>query len=166
MEIVGAPDCATPAGDPAPDTPAWDRRDKENRFCAMQGELDFLRNPTIAEAAERVGAERAAADPDGEAGPYNGDPFREPLIRWDGLRGRYDSIRYTGPDGTVHHAAVFRPLEECTGRRTSRCPDGLPRVAGAPYPGVIVVCHTCFPGAAGEAADFWIWAAEGLPEAG
>jgi dienelactone hydrolase len=162
--IVGPPDCAAPADDPAPQTPAWDRRDKANRFCAMQGELDFLSNPTIAETNRQVQAERAAIAPD--AGTFSGDPFREPLTRWNRLRGRYDSIRYTGPDGATRHAALFRPLEACTGRRQkSRCPAGLPRPPGPPYPGVILICHICSPGSS-EAADPYIWAAETLAEAG
>jgi hypothetical protein len=163
VTIVGAPDCAAPVDDPPPRTPAWDRRDKANRFCAMQGELDFLRNPAIADASRQVQAERPAIDP--EAGPYGGDPFREPLTRWNRLRGRYDSIRYTGPDGATRHAAMFRPLEACVGRRASRCPAGLPRPSGPPYAGVILICHICPPGAS-EAADPYIWAAETLAEAG
>jgi hypothetical protein len=108
----------------------------------MQGELDFLRNPTIAETNLEAQAARAAIAP--EAGTFNGDPFREPLTRWNGLRGRYDSIRYTGPDGETRHAAIFRPLEACERRRSgSRCPAGLPRPPGPPYPGVILICHIC-----------------------
>jgi dienelactone hydrolase len=164
VTIVGAPDCAAPVDDPPPRTQAWDERDKANRFCAMEGELDLLRNPTIAEANRAVQAERAAIDPD--AGTFSGDPFREPLTRWNRLRGRYDSIRYTGPDGAVRHAAMFRPLEACTeSRRSSRCPAGLPRPSGPPYPGVILICHICSPGSA-EAADPYIWVAETLAEAG
>ena len=164
VTVVGAPDCAAPVDDPPPRTPAWDRRDKANRLCAMQGELDFLRNPTIAETNRQVQAERAAIDP--EAGTFSGDPFREPLTRWNRLRGRYDSIRYTGPDGAVRYAAMFRPLEACTGgQRGSRCPAGLPEPSGPPYPGVILICHICSPGSA-EAADPYIWVAETLAEAG
>ena len=167
VEIIGEPDCAAPAADPAPRTPAWDQRDKENRFCAMQGELDLLRNPAIVDADEQAQADRAAADPEGEAGEYVGDPFREPLTRWDGRRGQYDSIRYTGPDGATRFASMFRPLDECAGRRTDGCPEGLPRSAGPPYPGVLLVCHVCsgtLP--TREAADPYIWAAETLAEAG
>ncbi len=166
LEIVGAPDCAAPAGDPSPLTPAWDARDKANRYCAFEGALDLLRNPTIAEEVQQMQADRAAMDPDGEAGSYLGDPFREPLSRWDGLRGRYDSVRYTEPGGAVRQAAIFRPLDECVGRPASGCTAGLPHPAGPPYPGVILVCHICFPGLFGEAADPWIWAAETLAEAG
>jgi len=164
VTILGAPDCVAPADDPPPRTPEWDRRDKENRFCAMQGELDLLRNPTIAATSRQVQAERMALDP--EAGTFGGDPFREPLTRWNRLRGRYDSIRYAGPDGATRHAAMFRPLEACAGRlRGPRCPAGLPRPSGPPYPGVILICHICSPGSS-EAADPYIWAAETLAEAG
>ena len=59
---------------------------------------------------------------------FVGDPFRAPH-RWAGKRGRYEQITYTDRDGNTWPAALFGPRD----------------ADGGPYPGVLLVCHACFP---------------------
>ena len=66
-------------------------------------------------------------------------------------RGRYEQITYTDRDGNVWPAALFGPHD----------------TDGGPYPGVLLVCHACFPlPLTTENVALWYWAAETLAEAG
>jgi dienelactone hydrolase len=90
------------------------------------------------------------ANADAGDGAFVGDPFRAPN-RWAGTRGRYQRVTYSDRDGNTWPAALFGP-----------------RDAGAgPYPGVLLVCHACFPlPQTTENVGLWYWAAESLAEAG
>ncbi len=154
--IEDEPDCTAPAGDPLPATPEWLFRDRVNRYCAIQGMLDRMRNPAIEASYERSIQERATADPSQLAGNYAGDPFREPLTRWHGIRGRYQSVQYHNRAGEIRYGAIFRPLTESPG----------------PYPGVMLICHVCAPEVRRslshtmEGGDTYIWGAQELAERG
>jgi dienelactone hydrolase len=96
-----------------------------------------------------VAAARAA---NAEAGDANfvGDPFRAPH-RWAPKRGSYQEVTFTDRDQNTWPAALFGPRG----------------AHGGPYPGVLLVCHACFPlPATTENVGLWYWAAEALAEAG
>ena len=91
-----------------------------------------------------------AANADAGDGDFVGDPFRAPH-RWADKRGRYEQITYTDRDGNTWPAALFGPRD----------------ADGGPYPGVLLVCHACFPlPQTTENVGLWYWAAESLAEAG
>lgn len=156
--------CTRPAPDPEPGTSAWYARDRLNAYCATQGTRDFASNPTIEATQARVTAARAAEDPE-RATKYRGDPFREPLTRWDGERGRYRSAHFTNEAGETVGGALYMPLEACSEDGDGDCPDGLPTHSGPPYPGVQLNCHICAIGN-NENAYPWVGQAETLAEEG
>ena len=120
------PDCTGPAGDPAPGTAEWDRREQDHEYCATQRNADTAANPAYQAAlAEPRPASRATS-------PM--DPFREPT-RWDGSRFRFEEISFTGAEGATRRGLLFRPPE-------SQAP---------PYPGVVIV----HGGAASQEMYLW-----------
>ena len=140
------PDCTGPAGDPAPGTPEWDRRERDNEYCATQRNADTGSNPLYQAAlAEPRPSSRATA-------PM--DPFREPT-RWDGSRFRFEEISFTGAEGATRRGLLFRPCD-------ASCRDRPPGIGAhdPPYPGVVIV----HGGAASQ--EMYLWAAEALAEAG
>src|SRR3954453_20272523 len=78
-----AVDCIGPAGDPAPDTPAWHLREQANDYCGEQRAYATLANPLSGSSSALLFA--------GSAGQELADPFRDPA-KWNGARGRYDEI--------------------------------------------------------------------------
>lgn len=156
--------CTRPAPDPEPGTEAWYARDRINAYCATQGTRDFASNPTIEAMHAEVNAARATEGTD-NVGDYRGDPFREPLTRWDGTRGRYQIARFTNHEGAEVGGALYMPLEECSGDSHSDCPDGVPTHPGPPYPGIQLNCHICAIGNNDNGYP-WVGMAESLAEAG
>ena len=78
---------------------------------------------------------------------YRGDPFREPVVRWGGVRGETLLVNWTNGTGRVSDGLLLSPPASETG----------------PFPGIIIPCHSCFTSAI-ESGVFW--AAEVLAEAG
>ena len=140
------PDCAAPAGDPAPGTPEWDRREAENEYCATQRNKDTASNPAY---------QAALLQPRNQSRSANGmDPFREPLL-WDGSRFRFEEVGFADADGKGFSGLLFRPCDgSCRGR-----PGGL-RSYEPPHPGIVIM----HGGAASQ--EPYLWAAEALAEAG
>jgi dienelactone hydrolase len=135
-------DCADWLGDPVSGTAAWNVADRNNQQCAGEGLRMLQESPAVAAAK--------AANADAGDGGFVGDPFRAPH-RWAGKRGSYEKITYTDREGNTWPAALFGPR------------DAL----GGPYPGVVLVCHACFPlPQTTENIGLWYWAAETLAEAG
>ena len=143
---VGGPDCAGPAGEASPGTPAWEQREAENIYCATQRNLDLSTNPAYDEAL--------ATQPDPSRRLVAMDPFREPLS-WDGSRFRFDELTITDAEGKALPAFLFRPCDASC----AEVPAGLERHE-PPYPGVVIM----HGGAANQ--EMYLWAAEGLAEAG
>jgi dienelactone hydrolase len=140
------PDCAGPAGDPAPGTLEWDRREADNEQCATQRNADTAGNPAY---------QAALAQPRNQSRSANGmDPFREPLL-WDGTRFRFEEVSFTNSEGKVFPGLLFRPC----GASCSNRPAAL-RSYEPPYPAVVIM----HGGAASQ--EPYMWAAEGLAEAG
>lgn len=134
--------CADWLGDPVPATAAWNAADRDNLRCAAEGRRLVAESPAVLAAAE---ANTAAGD-----GDFVGDPFRAPH-RWANRRGSYEQVTYTDREGNVWPAALFGPRRD----------------RGGPFPGVVLVCHACFPPpATTENIGLWYWAAETLAEAG
>lgn len=156
--------CTRPAPDPEPGTEEWYARDRLNAYCATQGTQDFASNPTIEAMHTEVNAARAAEGTD-NIGDYRGDPFREPLTRWDGARGRYRIARFTDHNGEEVGGALYMPLEECSEDSDSDCPDGVPTHSGPPYPGIQLNCHICSIGNNDNGYP-WVGMAESLAESG
>ena len=152
-------DCVGPAGDPAPGTVQWYERDQNNRFCATQGSVDH-ENPAYAQAE----AEAQAAEPG-----YGGDPFREPLTRWNGKRGCYYPVSMATPGDHARFGSIYMPLPA-----GGRCPAAPPTTTSATkYPGIVVICELPGPvtqeagtDTGGQAGDPWDWALEALAEQG
>lgn len=141
----GEPDCAGPAGDPKPGSAEWDKREDDNVYCATQRNRDTAGNPAYQAALAQVPPQRAS----------NGmDPFREPS-RWNESRFRYQELSYTDAAGKRFPALLFRPCD----RSCHNTPAGLARFE-PPYPGVVIM----HGGAASQ--EMYLWAAEGLAEAG
>lgn len=135
-------DCAGWLGEPVSGSAEWNEADLNNQQCATEGLRILRESPAVAAAK----AANAAA---GE-GDFGGDPYRAPH-RWAGKRGRYEQITYTDRDGNPWPAALFGPRD----------------ADGGPYPGVLLVCHACFPlPLTTENIGLWYWAAESLAEAG
>ncbi len=141
----GEPDCTGPAGDPAPGTPEWDRREDDNVFCASQRNADTAANPAYQQA---LGEPR----PPGRDPAI--DPFREPT-RWDGSRFRFEEVRFVDGAGKEFPGMLFRPCD----RSCRDMPAGLQRFE-PPYPGVVVM----HGGSANQ--EMYLWGAEALAEAG
>jgi dienelactone hydrolase len=138
--------CAGPAGDAQPNTPEWARREAANAYCATQRNLDTHSNPAYFAAL--------VADQGANRGATAMDPAREPT-KHDGSRFRFEERTITGADGTSYPTFLFRPCDtSCTGMPARLTPhDG-------PYPGLV----TMHGGAANM--EMYLWAAEGLAEAG
>ena len=137
-----AVECAGWLGDPVSGSPEWSEADLNNQQCAAEGLRMLQESPAVAAAK--------AANADAGEGDFGGDPFRAPH-RWADKRGRYEQTTYTDRDGTTWPAALFGPRD----------------VGGGPYPGVLLVCHACFPlPLTTENIALWYWAAETLAEAG
>ncbi|MFL5901107.1 MAG: hypothetical protein ACJ75S_07910, partial [Solirubrobacterales bacterium] len=139
-------DCTGPAGDPAPDTPAWHAREQANDWCGEQRAVDTTTNPAYAQAKADSYARHG--------NEITEDPFRDPALM-NGSRFRYQEISYVNRAGQTIPGALFRPCDSsCKGM-----PPGLHRFE-PPYPGVVVV----HGGAANQ--EMYLWGAEGLAEAG
>jgi dienelactone hydrolase len=135
-------DCTGWLGNPVSGSAGWNAADLNNQQCAAEGLRILQESPAVAAAK--------AANADAGEGGFVGDPFRAPN-RWAGKRGRYEQITYTDRDGNTWPAALFGPRD----------------AAGGPYPGVLLVCHACFPlPLTTENVGLWYWAAETLAEAG
>jgi dienelactone hydrolase len=142
----GEPDCAGPAGDPAPGTTDWDRREADNEYCATQRNKDTASNPAY---------QAALLQPRNQSRSANGmDPFREPLL-WDGSRFRFEEVGFTDADGKSFPGLLFRPCDDSCRDR----PPGL-RSFRPPYPGIVIM----HGGAASQ--EPYMWGAEALAEAG
>src|SRR4051794_37269156 len=108
-------DCTGPAGDPAPNTPAWHAREQANDWCGEQRAMDTSTNPVFGPPS--------AVTFFGSAGKKLEDPFRDPAT-WSGAgRGRYQEISFATSSGEQLEGALFRP----------------PASNPGPYPGVLVV---------------------------
>jgi dienelactone hydrolase len=137
-----AAECANWLGNPVSGSAKWNEADQDNQQCAGEGLRLIQESPAIAAATK---ANAQAGD-----GGFVGDPFRAPH-RWAGTRGRYQRLTYTDRDGNTWPAALFGP------RAVDR----------GPSPGVLLVCHACFPlPMTTENVGLWYWAAEMLAEAG
>ena len=140
------PDCTGPAGDPAPGSPEWDRREADNEYCATQRNEDTASNPAY---------QAALAQPRDQSRSMNGmDPFREPLL-WDGSRFRFEEVSFSDAAGKEFTGLLFRPCDDSCRERLAgvQAPD-------PPYPGVVIM----HGGAASQ--EPYMWAAEGFAEAG
>jgi dienelactone hydrolase len=140
------PDCEGPAGDPPPDTPAWHQREQENDYCGEQRFWDTTTNPAYlaAKAALEARTGRETLE----------DPFRDPA-QLDGVRFRFRQATFTNRGGQRLDAMLFRPCN----RSCHDHPAAL-RTYRPPYPGVVIV-H-----GGGASQEMYLWAAEGLAEAG
>src|SRR3954451_17166702 len=105
-------DCTGPAGDPAPDTPAWHAREQANDWCGEQRAYDTSTNPLFGTSS--------ALTFFGSAGQKLEDPYRDPA-KWSQSRGRYTEISFTTSSGERLKGAIFRP----------------PASKRGPYPGVL-----------------------------
>ena len=128
------PDCTGPAGDPAPGTPAWDRREDDNVYCATQRNADTGSNPAY---------QQALLQPAYVQRNTLMDPFREPTL-WNGSRFRFEEVGFTNESGKTFPGFLFRP----------------PETYAPPYPAVVIM----HGGAANQ--EMYLWASEGLAEAG
>ena len=137
-----AADCRGWLGAPASGSADWNEADLNNQRCAGEGLRILQESPAVAAAR--------AANADAGDGGFVGDPFRAPH-RWADERGSYEKITWTDSEGNTWPAALFGPRE----------------ADGGPYPGVLLVCHACFPlPSTTENIGLWYWAAETLAEAG
>ncbi|HEX8066544.1 MAG TPA: hypothetical protein VF520_08460 [Thermoleophilaceae bacterium] len=141
------PDCTGPAGDPAPGSAEWDRREDDNAYCATQRNADTAANP-----AYQAALLEPPRSPSRSASGM--DPFREPEL-WNGSRFRFEEVSFSDASGASVPGLLFRPCDASCRER----PAGL-RGHDPPYPGVVVV----HGGAASQ--EMYLWAAEGLAEAG
>jgi dienelactone hydrolase len=135
--LTDAPiDCTGPAGDPAPDTPAWHLREQQNDWCGEQRAYDTWTNPLFGTGS--------ALTFFGSAGQKLEDPYRDPATWVAEGRGRYTPISFTASTGQTLPGAIFRP----------------PARMKPPYPGVLVV----HGGSANQ--EMYLWGSEGLAESG
>ena len=132
-------DCTGNLGAPVSGSAEWDEADLNNQRCAAAGLQAIQNSPAVTAAT----AANAAAG----VGTFNGDPFRAPH-RWAGQRGSYEPTMFKDRNGDPWPAGLFGPLDPEAG----------------PYPGVLLVCHTC--GNSSTIGSIWYWAAEALAEAG
>ena len=134
--------CAGWLGTPVSGSAQWNAADANNLRCAGEGLRILQESPAVAAAK--------AANADAGDGNFVGDPFRAPH-RWVKKRGSYEQVTFTDRDGNTWPATLFGPRD----------------ADGGPYPGVLLVCHACFPlPATTENVGLWYWAAEALAEAG
>src|SRR3954468_13992091 len=157
---VSVQDCVGPAGDPKPGTQAWQQRDYVNQYCATERLLNEYVNPafgtTFWSETPSIYADQNVAmlmDPThphatlGQLVPGGSttDPYRT-IQRWtDAKRGRVDAVSFPADNGATLNGYVFRPPA---------------RVPG-PYPGVVITT-----GSIQGYQQMYLWAAEGLAEAG
>jgi hypothetical protein len=94
-------DCSGDLGDPMPGTPEWEAADENNRWCANHGTVVYQSNPA------RLAAMAANM---AQGGLRGGDPFREPTVRWDGVRGEFEELTWTDGDGVERVGLLFGPL--------------------------------------------------------
>ena len=137
-------DCAGAARVAQPGTAAWHVREAENAWCATQRELDVHTNPLYH-------AGQASRPPNRLVTAM--DPMREPTLH-AGRRFRFDELSFTDA-GKTYPALLFRPCDASCGDM----PAGLRRFE-RPYPAVVIM----HGGAANQ--EMYLWAAEGLAEAG
>jgi dienelactone hydrolase len=138
-------DCTGPARAAEPGTAAWHQREAENAYCATQRNLDTESNPLYFAAQANRPPSRAVTAM---------DPMREPTLH-AGKRFRFDEFSFTSAAGKTYPAMLFRPCN----RSCSDMPKGLRRYK-PPYAGVVIM----HGGAANQ--EMYLWAAEGLAEAG
>ena len=81
----GQPDCTGPAGNPAPATAAWYKREADNAWCGEQRYWDTMANPAFVAASRPDDAIRE-------------DPFRDPSL-YGGIRFRYQRVSFASPSG-------------------------------------------------------------------
>ena len=157
---ISAADCIGPAGDPAPGTQAWQQRDAVNQYCATERLVDEVGSPAFAHAfgtqtpgiyaAQNLQMLMDPAHPHltlGQLVPGGSttDPFRT-IDRWTAAgRGRADAITFPAADGATLNGFVFRP----------------PANVDGPYPGIVITT-----GSIQGYQQMYLWAAEGLAEAG
>src|SRR3954452_12465478 len=142
-----APDCQGPPGDPPPDTAAWHQREQANDYCGEQRFWDTSTNPAYQAAKARLVARTGRETLE--------DPFRDPA-QLDGVRFRFRQTAFTNSSGQRRDGMLFRPCNR------SSCHDHPAelRTYRPPYPGVVIV-H-----GGGASQRMYLWAAEGLAEAG
>jgi dienelactone hydrolase len=152
------PECMAPAGNPAPGTSDWQRRDTENQYCASLRLRDQVQSPafTFANTSQSNGlylaqAQEQIADGPGHIhggfttlipGAQTADPFRT-LDRWTaaGL-GKVTRVKFTSLDGAQLRGHVFEP-------------NGPPPAGG--YPGVVIT-----DGSIQAYEQLYYWAAQDL----
>ena len=151
--------CVAPAGNPAPNTPAWFQRDALNQYCASLRNRDQLASPAFGFGNLSQGAALYADQTVDQAGdpshPHGGittlvpgakaaDPFRT-LQRWtDQGRGRVAPVKFRALDGATLRGHVFLP------------PESVPKPRGG-YPGVVIT-----DGSVQAYEELYFWAAEDL----
>jgi dienelactone hydrolase len=157
---VSLQDCEGPAGDPKPGTQAWQQRDFVNMYCATERLQDEVDSPSFGSTfwteTPSIYADQNVAmlmDPThphatlGQVVPGGSttDPYRT-IERWtDAGRGRVDAVSFPADDGATLNGHLFRPPA---------------RVRG-PYPGIVITT-----GSIQGYQEMYLWAAEGLAEAG
>jgi len=155
-------DCRGPAGDPAPGTQAYLDRDRQNMLCAGERLEDQFASPafTFAFSAQTPGkyaGQNVAMLRDDTTDPHltlgqlvpggsTADPFRT-KERWEGIlkRGRVDEFSFRASNGAKLNGQLFRP------------PASVP----GPYPGIVITT-----GSIQGYQEMYLWAAQGLAEAG
>ncbi|HEX8120718.1 MAG TPA: hypothetical protein VF549_05550 [Solirubrobacteraceae bacterium] len=156
-------DCLAPAGDPAPNTPEWHKRDVINQYCATLRLRDQLASPAYGYANLTNGAELwtertvdQLGDPSHPRGGFTtlvpgsqaADAFRT-LKRWtEAGRGRVEPVSFKAINGSTLRGHVFAPPA-----RVKRPKRG--------FPGVVVT-----DGSVQGYEELYYWAAEDLAEAG
>ncbi|HEX8083063.1 MAG TPA: hypothetical protein VF529_02170 [Solirubrobacteraceae bacterium] len=156
-------DCLAPAGDPAPNTPEWQRRDAINQYCATLRLRDQLMSPAYGWGNLSQGSQlwlERTVDQLGDAshprggittaipGSQAADAFRT-VKRWtEAGRGRVEPVAFKALNGSTLRGHVFAP------------PARVKRPAGG-YPGVVIT-----DGSVQGFEELYFWAAEDLAEAG
>jgi len=156
--------CVSPAGDPAPGTPAWFQRDAANEYCASLRNRDQLTNPAfgvgnLSQGASLWADQLAEQVGDGAGHIHGGittlipgsqaaDPFRT-IARWtEEGRGSVVPIKFLADDGAQLRGHIFMPP------KTIRKPR-------AGYPAVVIT-----DGSVQAYENLYFWAAEDLASHG
>jgi dienelactone hydrolase len=139
-------DCEGPAGNPEPGSLAWQQREADNVYCGGQRFLDTSANPAFLAAQAENLARTGQEDLE--------DPFRDPW-RGEDRRFRYREISFANASGERLAGLLFRPCDASCHDRPAGLGTYAPR-----YPGVVIV-H-----GGGATQEMYLWAAEGLAEAG
>jgi hypothetical protein len=155
--------CFAPAGDPAPNTPAFVARDQHNQYCASLRNRDQLNNPAFGFGNLTQGAslyiDQATLQFAEPAHLHGGittlipgalaaDPFRT-IARWTGEgRGTVVPVTFDATDGAQLRGHIFLP------------PQTLHRPR-AGYPGVVIT-----DGSVQAYENLYYWAAEDLASHG